>query len=533
MVSASNGYIVGSGGVTLQWNGAAWLEIDTPTSQTLNDVYFLPSGEGYAVGIAGTIVRHGNYYVTSGTFISQVFDSGKSGTSWDYLWWTEEQPALTDITVAVRTGNTATPGGGWSDWSSEMENPWGNEIVVTSARYIQYRVTFSSDDPLVSAFLEDITINYDNPTKVDLFGIHMVEAEEGWAVGDGGVIVYYNGINWNIFASPTTRDLYDVSMTTSTEGFAVGSNGTIIEWNGTSWNAVSSPTSRGLNGVHLLDSNDGWAVGDQGTILEWDGISWEKVTAPSTRDYEDVFMVATDDVWAVGASGEIAHYDGISWSSVLSPVTQRLHGVSFIDANDGQAVGAGGNIIAWDGASWSSISSPVSGVLYDIDIRLGTIGWAVGANGEIIQWTGSEWIDVSALPSEKDLNALYVVTTSDGWAVGDSGTILRLRTRGVGYYEAGTYLSQVFNSDLTTTDWMMAFWDETLPSENQGISVATRGGNTATPDLSWSDWSTEMINPNGSLISTISTQYLQYRLSLTTSDTSSTPELHDITITYK
>ncbi|MEK7166129.1 MAG: hypothetical protein AAB874_04970, partial [Patescibacteria group bacterium] len=62
---------------------------------------------------------------------------------------------------------------------------------------------------------------------------------------------------------------------------------------------------------------------------------------------------------------------------------------------------------------------------------------------------------------------------------------------------------------------------------------ATRSGNTAAPDVSWGAFSSESSISVGTPILSANARYIQYRVSLSTSDTSTTSQLHDITVTYK
>lgn len=109
----------------------------------------------YSAAVGG-----GGGYAPLGTFLSQVHDSDSAGTAWSTVYWSEIVPVDTNATVAVRTGNVAIPDGTWSAWSGEMTNPEGNSIATQSGRYIQYRVTLSSNDSLVTPTFEDITVTY-------------------------------------------------------------------------------------------------------------------------------------------------------------------------------------------------------------------------------------------------------------------------------------------------------------------------------------------------------------------------------------
>jgi len=95
------------------------------------------------------------------------------------------------------------------------------------------------------------------------------------------------------------------------------------------------------------------------------------------------------------------------------------------------------------------------------------------------------------------------------------------------YVSSGTLLSQVINAGAAAT-WGTISWNAVLPT---GVSmiVQTSSGNTPTPDGSWSAWSDVT---NGAIISSPSAQYLQYRITFSTTDPNLTPLLSDIMLTW-
>ena len=98
----------------------------------------------------------------------------------------------------------------------------------------------------------------------------MVNSNDVWAVGDGGIIIRWDGTSWNNVTSPVpvTKTLFSVNMVNSTNGWAVGSDGCIIHWDGASWSNVTSPTGAWLSCVNMVSSTDGWIVGADG-IYRW------------------------------------------------------------------------------------------------------------------------------------------------------------------------------------------------------------------------------------------------------------------------
>jgi hypothetical protein len=61
------------------------------------------------------------------------------------------------------------------------------------------------------------------------------------------------------------------------------------------------------------------------------------------------------------------------------------------------------------------------------------------------------------------------------------------------------------------------------------IAVQTRTGNVAAPDATWSAWADAT---DGGTIASPAGQYIQYRLTLTTSDPTVTPILLDILLMW-
>jgi WD40 repeat protein len=77
--------------------------------------------------------------------------------------------------------------------------------------------------------------------------------------------------------------------------------------------------------------------------------------------------------------------------------------------------------------------------------------------------------------------------------------------------ERGTYQSDVRDAG-TVASWGVIRWRATL---NGGrIELATRSGNTATPDETWSEWSKPYTNAAGEQITSPNARYLQWRLTM-------------------
>jgi hypothetical protein len=98
-------------------------------------------------------------YAVKGTVLSEVFDA-KLISKWGALRWKAETPAGTHVTLAVRAGNVAEPDDTWSDWSTEQTDAEQASAVCPTARFVQYRVTLTSDDPARTPVVRGVSIRY-------------------------------------------------------------------------------------------------------------------------------------------------------------------------------------------------------------------------------------------------------------------------------------------------------------------------------------------------------------------------------------
>jgi hypothetical protein len=99
------------------------------------------------------------------------------------------------------------------------------------------------------------------------------------------------------------------------------------------------------------------------------------------------------------------------------------------------------------------------------------------------------------------------------------------------YYSSGTLASQVLDTGASGTTWNMVFWDEALPS-NTNITFEVRASDTLfAKDAVTPSWNA--VGGTSPVMSGLpSGRYLQWRATLTTSDTANTPTLHEVRVYY-
>jgi hypothetical protein len=98
-------------------------------------------------------------YTAQGTIVSDVLDA-KIISKWGSLRWQADKPAGTSVTVAVRSGNVQEPDETWSDWSAEQTDPQQAIITAPTARFLQYRVTLTSENPAATPSLQGVALRY-------------------------------------------------------------------------------------------------------------------------------------------------------------------------------------------------------------------------------------------------------------------------------------------------------------------------------------------------------------------------------------
>lgn len=244
-----------------------------------------------------------------------------------------------------------------------------------------------------------------------IFGIHMLDAQTGWAAGD-------------------VRGVYQTQ------------NGGASGWQSKTMLVSPNPPEPWLTDVYFTDKNTGWVVGimsnngNTGEIYKTTdgGQTWERqISGVESNDggfLWDIQMADSLTGWAVGDYGSIvATTDGgTNWQLQPSGTVGALRGLFFLDKQQGWAVGDGGVILhtADGGISWQPQPSGVPGTLRSVVFVDNQTGWAAGDKGVILNTAdgGANWQKVNPGTVE-DLNGLSFTGAQSGWAVGWHGTVLK------------------------------------------------------------------------------------------------------------
>jgi photosystem II stability/assembly factor-like uncharacterized protein len=323
-------------------------------------------------------------------------------------------------------------------------------------------------------------------TQNNLFDVILVAENNGWAVGDSGLILKTtnDGMEWIKQQSGVKSKLNAVSFVDANYGWAVGDNGTIISTTngGLNWLQRNTVFTQNLKEVSFVDQNNGWAVGEEVILYTSDGGSDWINQINIIFNFNGVDFIDANTGWAVGDDGIILKTTngGLNWWLQTCPVNGRLLDVYIIDENNCWIASSGAILKTTNsGATWGSYG-------FDADIRgiyfsdLNN-GWAVGGGqtilvlGSIIRTTngGLSWTR-QTLSGWRDLHSICFRNSDEGILVGESGTILNSTNGGIDW-----------NSPTrgSTNDWNgVAFRDE-----NNGIVVGSYGKMVITSD-GGSEW---------------------------------------------
>ena len=151
--------------------------------------------------------------------------------------------------------------------------------------------------------------------------------------------------------------------------------------------------------------------------------------------------------------------------------------------------------------------------------------WAFNADDPLITpGSAAAWDSAAAWAGHVYLEGNKVRVFYDGhlpfpcWTVGTA-------TAAPTYEATGKIVSSVYDA-LGEVGWGTVTWSESKPA-GTAVKVELRSGNKPVPDGSWTPWTAVT---NGGAIPLAPARYIQYRVTLTTSNTGVSPEVSNITL---
>ena len=188
---------------------------------------------------------------------------------------------------------------------------------------------------------------------------------------------------------------------------------------------------------------------------------WRQLESGTGEHLYGVHFIDTKHGWAVGTGGTVlSTVDGGAAWKATSISKDTLTQVNFATPNNGWTVSIGQvHYTGSGGASWNlqhqarGMGKTSSGIL-DLHFVDTTQGWAVGGKGTVLKTEsgGSRWESQRDL-SDKHLWGVYFVDPAHGWIVGEEGEILHTQDGGERWVQqrsnAEQHLFSLYFANLT------------------------------------------------------------------------------------
>ena len=293
-----------------------------------------------------------------------------------------------------------------------------------------------------------------------------------WAVGDGGLVLHYDGRGFRRESVLTSQDLVAVHGSSASDVWVAGAAGALLHYDGQAWSLQDVATlidaSGGamtgvLHGIFAGARDAVWAVGHTGVaavIAHYDGERWtsQRLEVPTVEALRAVWGTSPQRLWAVGDGGRILSFDGQQWRVEVSPTRAALRSVHGLAEHDVWAVGVDRSAVHWDGMRWRLLNTGLIGNLSSVRVDIASappasdagmdmapapapadagldaglppapegpwLTWAFGEAGRVFRYNGEQWAELPS-GSELALHGAARVAAGELLAVGERGQITR------------------------------------------------------------------------------------------------------------
>lgn len=446
-LDATNTWVGGQNGLLMHYDGTKWTKQNGNTISDIRGIHFADAGYGWAVG-EGSV----NLVTANGGANWAAGPAPGAATDFNDVAIVDAGPAYSVFTCGdsgrFYYTSDAKPGGAPAPWATALVPPPAQDLKGIDYSDLANGVIAGSAGTLAST--TDGGANWANSPSggtTDFTDVTYGNSPDCWfaTAVDGAIWMTRSGSSgaW----APLSYN--DVSMTATDEPeHYAGNSGLLVSRDGATWTAQNSGTSVDLAAVEFYDSAHGWAVGPGDTVLctENGGTGWTAIPTGTGGDWNDVCVRddGTGDylVEVVGENSAIAYgtMDFLLppvWNtpSSIPGVVRDLNGVDFRDENAGWAVGESGTV--WQtingGADWDVVN------FYDVATIGGDDSYFVGDGGTIVHWTpasqGLELCYNAGSWTTATLRGVYFADATNGWAVGDDGTVIRCTNAAAGTWD--------------------------------------------------------------------------------------------------
>ncbi|HET6348393.1 MAG TPA: hypothetical protein VFH88_04840, partial [Candidatus Krumholzibacteria bacterium] len=423
-------YVTGLGRQLLHYDGVSWQPVDTQASFALTAVWGSGPSDVFAVGGNGAVTHFDGAQWSNIDIGATLFPNTVWGT------------ATNDVYVMGFAAGAASPAYHW-DGMTWTPVPMKSYKGVARAFGVDGQVYAVGQAGLIYRMSGFELVAMPGGNTVDLEAVWVSpNGHDAFAVGDYGTIMHYRNGAWAPMSSPTTHNLRGLGGTCGCSALAVGENGTILQYDGSTWSDVSPGVPANLNEVWVDADGTAFTAGDGGTVWRRENGTWSPLSLGSvTSNLLSVWGSSTDNVYMVGTQSAAFKWIGTQFKPVpiFAPNQYTFHGVFgtgpadvFVAAEvvsaPFPAAHAGGKIFHWDGTQWTEVyADPINDVLSIWRANVDE-GYATGDSYTLLRHatTDTGWVrvnDLTNLPFY--LNSVWGTSMNNLFVVGDDGAIIR------------------------------------------------------------------------------------------------------------
>jgi photosystem II stability/assembly factor-like uncharacterized protein len=239
-------------------------------------------------------------------------------------------------------------------------------------------------------------------TATSLNGVHANNKQNTWFcgedVGPNGVVFKHNTqTGWILSRTEVGAIFNSIWSYTDSKVWAVGDGGLIKYWNGIAWLTQVSGTGSDFYAIHGYNDSNIYAVGSSNAIRKWDGANWLIKNTPLLINWRGVYAVSATEVWVCGINGWVAYStdSGTTWNypAFFFTILDDLYDIHVTpDGYTIRIVGENGTIYKSidGGVNWFTETNQSTGVDFSglWISKNSKMGYVVGNKGTILRDNG-------------------------------------------------------------------------------------------------------------------------------------------------
>jgi hypothetical protein len=236
----------------------------------------------------------------------------------------------------------------------------------------------------------------------------------------GGRWTMMSGLPWtsalNALCVNGPSDIYAATIEENN-----GSN--LYHFNGKQWKQLQHPLANFITDIALDSRGRGW-LGGWGEMAYFNGTQWKRYPpTPGVSTVLHTFGTSDTDLMIYAAGSGVYRLVDSAW--VKDVAVDTIHAFSS-DGRMSAMIVSGTTLWTWNRGRWSRhSSSPL--LQRAVTVRRTAAGalYAVGTGGSIAQYRDGVWEQIPS-PVTEQLNDIVMISGSEGWIVGNNGTMLHL-----------------------------------------------------------------------------------------------------------